>query len=86
LHHLWQEHVAFLRETFGVPRIFALLPRLDLWSTPFAEWTEEDWSTCGLSAQWDLDTGVVLWAHGAHYVNDMRTAGRPAPEFFTEDL
>jgi hypothetical protein len=63
-----------------------LLPRLNLWTKPFADWTEEDWSTCGLSALWDIETGVVLWAHGAHHVDDMRTKGRPAPEFFGDAM
>ena len=82
LHRIWTHHTTHLRATFQVHRIFALLPRLELWSKPFADWTKEDWSTCGLSAMWDLDTGLVLWAHGAHHVDEMCTTGRPATEFF----
>ena len=81
-HDVWPKHVKPLRETFRVPRIFALQPRFELWSRPFADWTEEDWSTCGLSALWELDSGRVLWAHGAHDVAAMPTVGRTAPEFF----
>ena len=71
-----------LREAFQVPRIFALLPCFELWSRPFADWTAADWSTCGLSALWELDSGRVLWAHGAHDVDEMPTVGHTAPEFF----
>lgn len=84
LQGIWRKHAEYLRETFQVPRIFALLPRLDLWSKPFADWTDEDWSTCGISALWNIETGVVLWAHGAHHVDDMPTTGRLAPEFFAK--
>jgi hypothetical protein len=86
LYHIWTDHAKFLREIFRVRQIFALLPRFELWSRPFADWMEEEWSTCGLSALWELDSGRVLWAHGAHDVAAMPTVGRTTAEFFGQAL
>ncbi len=65
-------------------RIFALLPYFELWDKPFDDWTKEDWANCGYSALWNLETGVVLWAKGAHHVDEMTEQGVEAPEFFNE--
>lgn len=80
----WAEHSEELLPLFKVERIFALLPRMELWSKRFAQWTEEDWETCGLSALWDIRSGRVLWAKGAHHVDEMQEVGKTAEEFLKE--
>ncbi len=82
LHEVWPRHAEVLRSLFIVPRIFTLLPRVELWSKPFADWTPDEWENCGLSALWDIDTGRVLWAQGAHHVDEMPNVGREANDFF----
>ena len=72
----------FLFDAVLSPGRDALLPRIELWSKPFAEWTDDDWQTCGYSALWDVTTGRVLWAEGAHEVAEMPEVGKPFDEFF----
>ena len=48
------------------------------------QWTAEDWETCGLSALWDIRSGRVLWAKGAHHVDEMQEVGKPVDEFLKE--
>ncbi len=69
------------REFFGVDRIHALMPKPDLWLKPFDDWTETDWKTCGLSALWDIKSGCVYWAEGAHSADDMPRMGKLIDEF-----
>jgi hypothetical protein len=57
------------------------MPKFELWGKPFAEWAVEDWRTCGLSAIWDIHTGKVLWAEGAHTTEEMYRIGMPFEEF-----
>jgi len=82
---VWSANSKFLLEFFKVDRIFALLPRVELWSKPFAQWTPEDWETCGLSALWDIESGQVLWAEGAHGVDEMSEVGKPIEEFLKDN-
>ena len=88
LHDVWCEHAEFLQETFGVPHIYCLLPRFELWSKRFSDWNDDDWNHPeNLSALWDLSgrltgkPGQVLWARGAHDIDTVSRIGRPAPEF-----
>ena len=74
------DHAESLAQVFQVPTIQALLPKPELWGKPFAEWSEEDWRTCGLSALWDIPTGQVLWAEGAHTTQELRRIGKPFAE------
>jgi len=62
---------------FKVPHIHALMPKPELWLKRFDNWTETDWNTCGLSALWDIESGVVYWAEGAHHADDMKRVGKP---------
>ncbi len=85
---MWPAHAEFLQETFGVPHIYCLLPRFELWSKRFSDWTAEDWNHSeNLSALWDISgnlTGVpgqILWARGAHDISEMPKIGVPAPRF-----
>ena len=55
--------------------------RSNLWLKPFDDWTEIDWNTCGLSALWDIESGHVYWAEGAHSADDMPQVGKPIDEF-----
>jgi hypothetical protein len=80
----WSRQSQRLLQLFKVDRIFALLPRIEFWSKPFAEWTDEDWKTSGLSALWDIRFGRVLWAKGAHHVDEMQSIGKPIEEFLKE--
>jgi hypothetical protein len=66
---------------FKVPHIHALMPRPELWLKPFDDWTETDWNTCGLSALWDIESGVVYWAEGAHHADEMKQVGKPIEQF-----
>ena len=88
LHDVWPAHAEFLQETFKVPHIYCLLPRFELWSKRFSDWTDEDWNDPeNLSALWDLSgqltgtAGQVLWARGTHDIQEMPKRGLPAPEF-----
>jgi hypothetical protein len=81
-HDLWLEHVETLKSIFGVPRIYALCPRIELWDKPFDDWSDEDWRTCGRSALWEVTTGRVLWADGAHPIEKMPEIGHPAAKYF----
>ena len=56
------------------------MPKPELWLKPFDEWTEVDWNTCGLSALWDIESGVVYWAEG-HKADDMKRVGKPIEQF-----
>jgi len=76
-----KEAATDLKSLFEVPSLLALMPRSELWEKPFAEWTREDWRTCGLTALWDINTGDVLWAKGAHSEAEMRLVGKPIREF-----
>jgi hypothetical protein len=68
-------------DLLNVPHIHALMPKPELWLKPFDEWTEADWNTCGLSALWDIESGVVYWAEGAHKADDMKRVGKPIEQF-----
>ena len=82
-HDVWPKHVEILQRIFGVPRIYALCPlRFELLDKPFDDWSDEDWKTCGPSVLWEVTTGRVLWADGAHPIEKMPEIGRPAPEYF----
>ena len=88
LHDVWPAHAEFLQETFQVPHIYCLLPRFELWSKRFRDWTDADWHDPeNLSALWDLSghltgtPGQVLWTRGTHDINEMPNIGLPAPEF-----
>jgi hypothetical protein len=88
LHDVWPAHAEFLQETFKVPHIYCLLPRFELWSKRFSDWTDANWHDPeNLSALWDLSgrltgtAGQVLWARGTRYIDDMTKVGLPAPEF-----
>ena len=81
-HDVWPKHVEILQSIFGVPKIYALCPRIELWDKPFDDWSDEDWKTCGRSALWEVTTGRVLWADGAHPIEKMPEIGCPAPKYF----
>jgi hypothetical protein len=81
LDKIWSKHSEIFSNLFKVDRIFALLPRIELWSKPFNQWTDEDWKTCGLSALWDIESGKVLWAKGPQCVDGMHEIGKPIEEF-----
>jgi hypothetical protein len=88
LHDVWPRHAEFLQAMFGVPHIYCLLPRFELWSKRFSDWTDDDWNHReNLSALWDLSghlTGIpgqVLWTRGTHYINEVPKVGLPAPQF-----
>ena len=81
-HDVWPKHVEILQSIFGVPKIYALCPRIELWDKPFDDWSDEDWKTCGRSALWEVTTGRVLWADGAYPIEKMPEIGRPAAEYF----
>lgn len=88
LHDIWPQHAEFLQETFKVPHIYCLLPRFELWSRRFDEWTKEDWDHPeNLSALWDLSgertgtAGQVLWTRGTHELGEVPEIGLPAAEF-----
>ena len=70
-----------LLDLFKVPHIHALMPKPELWLTRFDDWAETDWSTCGLSALWDIKSGVIYWAEGAHHADDMKRVGKPIEQF-----
>ncbi len=80
-HDVWPEHVETLKSIFGVPKVYALCPRIELWDKPFDDWSDEDWKTCG-SVLWEVTTGRVLWADGAYPIGKMPEIGRSAPEYF----
>lgn len=91
LHDVWPAHAEFLQETFKVPHIYSLLPRFELSSKRFTDWTDGDWNDReNLSAVWDLSgeltgkAGQVLWARGSHDINDMPRIGLTAPEFLQD--
>lgn len=88
LHDVWPANAEFLQETFRVPHIYCLLPRFELWSKGFSDWTDAHWQDeKKLSALWDMSgertgtRGRVLWARGAHRIDGTRKIGREAPEF-----
>lgn len=92
LRDVWPAHAEFLQESFKVPHIYCLLPRFELWSKRFRDWTDADWRDPeNLSALWDLSghltgtPGQVLWARGAHDINVMPRIGLPAPQFLSEN-
>lgn len=68
-------------QLFKVPYIHALMPKPELWLKPFQDWTETDWNTCGLSALWDIESGVVYWAEGTHKADEMKQIGEPIEKF-----
>lgn len=75
-------------ETFGVSHIWCLIPRFELWSKSFADWTEYDWNDPeNLSALWDLSgefsgtRGKILWTRGAHNIDQVAKIGLVAPDF-----
>ena len=74
------KHARTLSTVFRVPLIQVLMPKPELWGKPFAEWSAGDWNTCGLSAIWDIPTGRVLWAEGAHTTEELRRIGKPFAE------
>jgi len=81
---VWSRYSKKLSELLRVDNILALLPRIGFWSKPFSEWTNEDWEICGISALWDMKTSRILWAEGAHCVDEMRSIGKPIGEFTKE--
>jgi len=50
-------------------------------SVRFEVWTSDEWATCGLSAYWDVEEGVVLWAEGGRFRDQMPEVGLPIEEF-----
>ena len=48
---------------------------------PFADWTDDDWANCGISALWRIEEGRVLWADGAWTREEMLAVGVPYEEF-----
>jgi hypothetical protein len=84
LHEIWQEHTKFLKELLKVPRIYAFCPPVELWDKPFDQrtWSNADLRTYGRSALWAITTGSVLWAEGAHPVDEMAKIGQPAWEYW----
>ncbi|MGB5063551.1 MAG: hypothetical protein WBQ37_07290, partial [Candidatus Competibacter sp.] len=68
-------------DLLNVSQIHALMPKPELWLKPFDDWTETDWNTCGLSALWDIESGVVYWAESAHHADEMKQVGKPIDEF-----
>ena len=92
LHDVWPGHAEFLLETFGVPHIYCLLARFELWSKRFSDWTDADWHDPeNLAALWDLSghltgtPGQVLWARGTHDIGKMPEEGLPAPQFLKKE-
>ena len=81
-HYVWPKLTLETPRIFGVPKIYALCPRFELWDKRFDDWSDEDWKTCGRSVLWKITTGRVLWADGAHPIEKMPEIGRPAPEYF----
>ena len=88
LSNVWSDHVEFLQRTFCVPRVYCLIPHIDLWSKRFSDWTEDDWNdNRNLSVVWDLsgeitqNAGRVLWAVGTHSIEEMGHIGLPTSEF-----
>lgn len=88
LANVWRDHAEFLQETFPTSHIYCFLPRFELWSKRFCDWTEDDWRhTANLSVLWDISgsltggAGKVLWACGAREIDEMCWFGLPAPEF-----
>ena len=77
----FKKHSQAFRELFKVPQIHALIPKPELWLKPFDDWIETDWNTCGLSALWDIKSGRVYWAEGAHSADDMPRVGKLIDEF-----
>jgi hypothetical protein len=72
-----------LRAYFHVDLIYALLPSLDVWPVPFADWTADQWNhPDNVSALWDLKSGQVLWARGTGDLAWIRRTGRPPKQFF----
>ena len=70
------------QEMFSVPRIFALLPKQELWRKPFEEWTAEDWADrTHFSLLWDITTGKVLIAQGVRHVDEMYRVGKTFEDF-----
>lgn len=78
---LFKERNQKFLDLFKVPHIHALMPKPELWLKPFDDWTETDWNTCGLSALWDIESGIVYWAEGAHHADDMKRVGKPIQQF-----
>ncbi len=75
-----KKHSQDFLDRFNVPHIHALLPKPELWLKPFDHWLETDWSTCGLSALWDIKSGIVYWAEGAHSADEMKRVGQPTAQ------
>jgi len=80
---VWPRHTEILGELFYVESIYALFPDERLWTTPFEDWTAHDWTT-GYSALWDITTGEVFWARGAHPRAEMREIGVSTFNMFTD--
>ncbi len=69
---------------FHVDHIYALLPRVELYSKPFDQWSADDWNDQeNLSAPWDIKAGQVLWARGVRDIDWVRQNGQ-APEAFLD--
>ena len=83
---VWPKHVEFLQETFGMSSIYAFLPKFELWTKPFEEWTEADWADRKhFSLLWDITTGRVTIAQGVMHIDEMRQVGKTF-EDFVKDL
>ncbi len=78
---LFSEHSATFGRLLGKETIQAFFPRFELWDVPFEEWSSGDWRTGGLTAQWDVTTGKVLWAVGALSADAAKDRGLPIEDF-----
>lgn len=67
---------------YKVKYIYSLLPDLRLWSLPFSQWSQKDWTSNVISALWDVEGGRILWAIGAQRIEDMIKNGHPYKEIF----
>jgi hypothetical protein len=75
------------QDFWGVPTIHALIPEMYLWDTPFDDWTEENLRNDCWSATWDIETMRVVWARGAHTMEEMLHGGvgKPFEEFIASE-
>jgi hypothetical protein len=76
LHDVWPAHTEFIQETFGVPHIYCLLPRFELWSKRFCDWTD-----VGRHGQLDSGTtwNVSAFLDLAGHLNDTPRPGALEP-------
>ncbi|MBY0503255.1 MAG: ATP-binding protein [Bryobacteraceae bacterium] len=85
LAEFWQRHRAELLERFPIGEIYALQPDLDLWYTPFAEWTARHWQrNTHRSLLWDIRQGQVISSAGIHHRDYLTKIGQPFTAFGDE--